>query len=151
MRPQAESPLPTGQDRRPAAARRVGRGLLLVEAVLSAAVIGLGLVFISRSFSGHLRALKTMEATDVLLSLSRSLLAEVEAARAASQPTARSGEGTFEAPHEAYGWQITAAPQGAAGGVPVSQVNFAVHPVEGAGPQVRLWALWPSEWVPDSW
>lgn len=152
MRPPAESPSPLAPapelPSRQAANRR---GLLLVEAVLCAAVIGLGLVFISRSFSGYLRALKTMENTDVLVSLARSTLAELEAGRTAAQPTSIPREGTFESPHEAYGWTLAATPQGAIGELSVSRVDAAVHPAEGGGPQLRLSALWPQGWVPDSW
>ena len=52
------------------------RGLLLVEAVLAAVVIAVGLVFISRGLAGQLRALRTVEEYDTLLSLGHGKLLE---------------------------------------------------------------------------
>ena len=64
---------------KPPAKRASRRGLLLVEAVLSAVVIGVGLSFITRGLASQLRALRSVEEYDTLLSLARSTLQELEA------------------------------------------------------------------------
>ncbi len=81
------------------------QGLLLVEAVLSAVVIAVGLVFISRSLGGQLRALSTVEAYDTLLLLAQSKLAELEGWGLKQQPIpSQQLRGSFGEPYGGYRW-----------------------------------------------
>ena len=125
------------------------RGLLLVEAVLSAVVIAVGLVFISRALASPLKALRTIEEYDTLLVLAPSQLLEWEARR--STPTTL--EGTFQKPYEAYRWTLKATLREgpddlkAQDGTPLtSSVTFTVQRGDRPGSTVRLRAVWPSEW-----
>jgi hypothetical protein len=136
--------------------RRAGsssqRGLLLVEAVLSAVVIAVGLVFISRSLTSQLKALRTMEEHEVLLSLAHGKLGELEAERLADlPPTHGRPEGSFE-------WMVDAALRGDleadADGRPLfSEVTLTVRhgDDERRSSAVTLSAIWLTRWVPAEW
>ena len=87
------------------------RGLLLVEAVLSAVVIATGLIFISRGLSGQLKALRTTEAYDVLLSLASGKLLELEGDRLARPSRGAPMDGTFPDPYADYHWGLVATPR----------------------------------------
>jgi len=130
---------------------------LLVEAVLAAVVIGVGLVFITRGLASQLKALRAVEEYDALLSLAQAKLAELEAERlwnAASTPAA---EGTFDASPQplrcpAPRWKITAAQQeGDEADVPPSDITLTVWCAEGPSTSLTLSAVWPTELVPASW
>ncbi|MBI3083390.1 MAG: hypothetical protein HYY90_03405 [Candidatus Omnitrophica bacterium] len=149
------------------------RGLLLVEAVLSAVVIAVGLVFISQGLSSQLKALRTMEEYDTLLALARRKWLELEAERLSHLPVAQEARaGSFDAQgtggfDTGYRWTIAAIrrPQlgMSSGGSPLfSEVTLtirrAVTPNAGAAAgnerrsaAVILAAIWPSEWVPEEW
>ena len=149
------------------------RGLLLVEAVLSAVVIAVGLVFISRGLSSQLTAIRTVEEYDTLLALARRKWLELEAERLSRLPVAQEartgscdGQGE-EGPDAAYQWTITAIrrPQlgmGSDGAPLFSEVTLTIRrtakPRSGApvgnehrSSAVLLSAIWPSEWVPATW
>ena len=126
------------------------QGLLLVEAVLSAMVIAVGLVFISRGLSAQLKALRSLEEYDTLLSLASGKLLEFEAKRVL--PTIRAG--TFGEPYGAYGWTAAATlrdgpddPKDQEGNPLVSDVLVRVQRQDGSSSSVRLHAMWPSEWL----
>ncbi len=139
--------------RRPA--RATSAGLLLVEAVISAVVIAVGLVFVSRALSGQLRALKRLEESAVLLALAEGKLREIEAA-CPLQPSAAPDPqraGTFDEPSTNYQWELTVEPasdQGGAEEMPLSTVTIAVQRREPASGAVRLSMAWPTEWA-DRW
>ena len=132
------------------------RGLLLVEAVLSAVVIATGLIFVSRGLSGQLNALRTMEEYDALLSLANGKLLELEGDRLARASSGAPMEGAFPDPYAAYYWVMVATPrQGpsdlrASDGRPLTSDIFLTVAQSGASSSsVTLRAIWPSEWVPQ--
>lgn len=127
------------------------RGLLLVEAVLSAVVIGVGLAAITRGFASHLRALRSIEESDALLALAQPALQEMEA----QQSVPASGSGTFQPPYGAYEWTLSATPRNgpddlkdAADKPLTSDVVLSVRRSDRpSSSAMRLTAVWPSEWV----
>jgi len=135
--------------------RRSQQGLLLVEAILSAVVIGVGLVFVTRSFASQLKALQTVEVYDTLLSLAQAKLAELEAQRQARPDAAIPPQGAFDASQQtgrchAPEWEVTAAQQGAEEAAP-SEIVLSVRCGEGSSASISVSALWPTERVPASW
>ena len=127
------------------------QGVLLVEAVLSAVVIAVGLVFIARGLSSPLHALRTVEEYDVLLSLAHGKLLELEAERALTPPLAAEPAGIFQPPHQAYRWTLSADPHEGwtdRDGMPVaSDVTLTVQRIYPPAPAVTLRTVWLSEWV----
>src|SRR3990167_686485 len=74
------------------------RGFLLVEATLTAVVIGVGLVFISRGLATNVKQLSTLQQYDRLLQLADTTLTELETQAQQAPPlTARAGE--YESPN----------------------------------------------------
>lgn len=152
-------------------ALRSRKGLLLVEAVLSAVIIASGLVFISRGLGSQLRALQRVEESETLLSLARGRLLELEAEGLVSggEPIAEADKsGAFPEPYGAYQWEIRVdTPQGVIAATedlmdPATQepaarrVTVAVRRSQEAGrdrtsPTVTLSAIWPAAWIPDEW
>ena len=133
------------------------RGLLLVEAVLAAVVIATGLVFISRGFSGQLRALRTTEEYDVLRALAAGKLLELEGDRLARAARSTPMDGVFQDPYTDYRWALSAAPrQGQADlkdkdNVPLtSDIALTVTRQRAPSSSVTLRAIWPTAWVPQS-
>ena len=125
-------------------------GLLLVEAILSSIAIAVGLVFISRGLSSQLKALRTVEEYETLLSLAGRKLTEFETQR--SLPANLTG--TFQDPFEAYGWTATATlrdgpddPQDQAGNPLIGDLIVAVQRDTPPSSAVRLRAVWPREWL----
>ena len=136
--------------RRPAQ-RSWQAGLLLVEAVLAAVVTAVGLVFISRSFSGQLKALSSVQRYDTLLLLARSTLNELEGRQLAGLTGLTQVAGMFEAPYAAYHWALEAAPRedwlDPAGNPLMYEVTVSVASDAGTPSALRVSALWPSSWV----
>lgn len=127
------------------------RGLLLVEAVLSAVVIATGLVFISRGLAGQLKALQTLEAYDRLLLLAHGRLTELETALLARRPTPLK-EGRFEEPYAGYRWSVSAVRRQDVPGTPsASDVTLIVADAASTSPGLKLAAIWPTEWLPQEW
>ncbi len=132
---------------------RSQQGLLLVEAVLAAVVIAVGLVFVTRGFSSHVRALGAIEAYDTLVPLARGKLVELEASRLYT-PDVSSDDpaGTFAAPYAAYEWKVSAALREEPGGEsPTSVVAVRVWRTAPPSRQVRLSTVWPTDEVPPAW
>ena len=125
-------------------------GLLLVEAVLSAVVIATGLVFVSRGFSGQLKALERIQRSDILLTLARNKLNELEGERLGGLTPAERAGG-FEAPYEGYQWTLEAIPRedwtDAAGNPLTYEVTLVIARGSNATESVRLKAMWPSAWM----
>lgn len=126
------------------------RGLLLVEAVLSAVVIAVGLTFISRGLGGQLRAIRTVEEQQVLLALAHGKLLALEAELASGRPLPAELAGTFEEPYAAYRWQAAVAARedlaDPDGNPLASDVTVTVERDQPAA-SLRLGAVWPREWT----
>ena len=133
------------------------QGFLLVEAVLAAVVIGVGLALINQGLGNQLRAVRAAEEYQTLLSLAHSQLIELESNRL-PPPAAGAGpdvptDGVFERPYQAYRWRVEAraittedVPWVAATEITLL-VDRQPPPV---GP-VRLKTVWPTSAVPDRW
>lgn len=132
------------------------QGLLLVEAVLSAIVITVGLVVISRGLGNQLKALRTMDEYDTLLSLAHERLLELEAERLwGPPPTHERADGLFKAPYESYHWLVKATARedlkDAEGNPIASEVLLTIQRNDRASSSLRLRAVWPSVWIPAEW
>ncbi len=131
--------------------------MLLVEAILSAVVIGVGLVFITRGLASHLKALRAVEEYDALLSLAQTKLLELEAQRLFHAAPAPESEGAFEASHQtgrcpAPRWKIAAKQQETEETeTPPSEITLSVWCGEGPSASITLSAVWPTALVPPSW
>ena len=126
------------------------QGLLLVEAVLSAVIIAVGLVFISRGLSGQLRAIRTVEDHQTLMLLARGKLAELESEHLAGRTSTAGWSGTFEAPYEGYRWTLGALAREdlLRQDVPwASEVKLTVERVQGPPASLSLGAIWLSAWA----
>ena len=147
---------------KPPVKRASQRGLLLVEAVLSAVVIGVGLSFITRGLASQLRALHTVEEYDTLLNLARSTLQELEANGLldSRRKVPANGHGLFEQPHaqdgtlRTYAWDLKVTSREApedlkdsAGESLTSDVVLTVQRHDRPSSTVRLTAVWPSTWM----
>ena len=139
--------------RRPAR-RRSQRGLLLVEAVLSAVVIAAGLVFVTRGLGGQLRALEAVSSYEVLSALAHDQLGELEARVLASTPVPPlPAEGSFAAPYAVYRWSVRTAarePDETTQEL-LDDVILTVWDSADTGRSVTLSAVWPVERVPEGW
>ena len=132
------------------------RGLLLVEAVLAAVVIVVGLVFVSRSLSSQLRALQSVEEYDTLASLAQGKLQELEAKRLAGRSLdEQDRQGTFEPPYAMYQWAVSARvrpePSDPAGAPLAKDVILSVQRTDRPATAFQLAAVWPVPWIPDTW
>ncbi len=131
------------------------QGLLLVEAVLSAVVIAVGLVLISRGLSSQLRALHSLEEYDILLPLAQGKLLEFESKLLANRPLQTEEQsGTFSEPFEQYQWSIASPGEvlDTQGDVIAKRLVLSVERRDQKSAVVSLTALWPpEEWVPDTW
>ncbi len=129
------------------------RGLLLVEAILCAVVIAVGLVAVTRGLSSQLSAARGIEDRDRMLALARNVLAEQERRLWSGSPIGSGPETAFDDPDADYAWTIRAVPLESAGegAIEVSRVEVSVKRRKGSGAPVRLWTLWPSSKVPAEW
>lgn len=123
-------------------------GFLLVEATLTAVVIGVGLVFISRGLAGNVKQLSTIQQYDHVLQLAESTLAEL-AARAQQQPPLPMRTDRYAPPDQAYEWTLEVEPMAVEGLQPeaMSQVSLIVGRHDGRPPVVRLRTVWSSAWL----
>jgi hypothetical protein len=128
------------------------RGLLLVEAVISAVIIAVGLVSITRGLSSQLKALQSVGDYAVMTRLAHGMLTEVERSVQAGQPPQRARAGTFEPPDAVYEWSLEArVPEDQTTAVPVTVVTLSVRRADRSSGAVSVRAVWPSEWVPVEW
>lgn len=128
------------------------RGLLLVEAVLSAAVIAVGLVFISRGLSGQLRALRAVEEHETLLALAHRKLLELETVRSAARPVPPNREGLFAPPDDGTRWAMSAAArEEEEPGDPLADITVTVKRAAMPSTAVSLSAVWRADQVPAEW
>jgi len=124
-----------------------------VEAVISAVVIGVGLVGVSRALSAQLNALEAVQDYARARALVQDLAAELERPVQAGRPPSLEAEGVFEPPHDDYGWRLRAEPlDPATAGVPVSRVTLTVRRTGAdTAPGWSVQTVWPSELVSPSW
>jgi len=139
------------------------QGLLLVEAVLSAVVIAVGLVFVSRSLSSELGAVRSLETSETMLALARNQLLELEAERVPGPPPAEEPSSGVLTASEAsgadstYRWAVTASQRedldrGHDGRPLFCDVTLDIRRDDPRHPaSSSLTAIWPVEWVPSEW
>jgi hypothetical protein len=134
-------------------------GLLLVEAVLSAVVIAVGLVAISRGLANQLKALRTLEEHETLRSLAIHWLRETEGMLSHDPaqviPWAQDLEAMFEPPHEQYRWALAVVPSEESPESPSSvahrELHLSVQRDDRPSSRVELVVLWPDNWLPQAW
>ena len=130
-------------------------GFLLVEAVFSAVLIAVGLVFINRGLSGQLQAVRTVEDYETLLSLAQSKLAELESARLFNRAIPPDANGLFGVPYQNYRWTIRAVPRedlkNDADQPIAAEVTITVQRAAERSSVVSLSAIWCADWVPPEW
>lgn len=133
--------------------RHSQQGLLLVEAILSAVIIGVGLVFITRGLAGQLASLHAVREYDALLDLAEGKLAELESQRLfRTASPAQPSEGTFAEPFQRVHWRMKAQTfQQQDAAQPPVRVSITVWGEEHPGRAVTLSSLWPSTWVSELW
>ena len=130
-------------------------GLLLVEAVLAAVVIAVGLVFVSRGLSSQLAVLRAVEERETLTALASQRLAELEALRLSQLAIPPDVGGAFDPPFQTYQWSVSATPRDDL--VDESQAPLAadvtiwVSETTRHGPVVSVSTVWPVGWVPPEW
>ena len=134
------------------AKRRWRQGLLLLEAVLAAGVIATGLALVSRALGGQLSAIGRVEERDAALTLGRSKLDELEAARLAGLPASDDDRGgIFGEPFQDYAWSLRIDPRDdltAADGSPLAvQATVTVRRSSADATFASLIAVWPVEWI----
>ncbi|GEM_PF-3494057 len=128
---------------------RYRRAFLLIEATITAAVIGIGLVVVSRGIGGSLKALAVLQQYDRLVRLADSQLTYLEA-QAQHAPLMLPAGGTFEAPETAYQWSLTrqsvsVSPQELAD--TLVTMTLTVSRANTPNPVARLTTVWPVEWL----
>jgi len=123
--------------------------------VLSAGVIAVGLVFISRGLGSHLTALRTVEAYETLVSLARGTLVEWEQQRVAGRPLPPERAGTCAEPFEAFHWRVGARLREDltdAQGIPIAaEVTLSIDRADPPSGQASLTTIWRIDWVPSTW
>ena len=134
-------------------ARGSARGLLLVEAILSAVAIAVGLVVISRGLASPLRALQAIEGYDALLAPAHSALIELETAHIFGVAGAMMRSGALSG-SSAYGWAVAGSPRegpqdlkATDGRALTSDITLTVDQRTASPLSVSVQAVWPSDWV----
>ena len=129
-------------------------GLLLVEAVLSAAVIAVGLVFITRGLANQLKAVRALEERETLLALARWKLTELESGLLFGRPLAPDLQGDFAEPYQAYQWSLAFRSRkdltDQDGTSLASDVTLTVTHAQPPSASVTLGAIWLRSWIPVS-
>ena len=126
------------------------RAFLLVEATLTATIIAVGLVFVSRAIASSLQALSRVQAYHRLLRLADQQLEYLELHAQQLRPL-DTLQDTFAAPDEGYQWSVKATAYAeTADGLPIGSVCsvvLSVSRMDQPKPQVQLSTLWPSSWL----
>jgi hypothetical protein len=120
--------------------------------VLSAVVIAVGLVFVSRALASEVKALRTVEEAAVVAWLAQNLMRELEGQVQDGRAPSRARSGTFDAPNTGYQWALSAAPISAGGEEPSRGVVTLV--IRRTGTQANVTAMravWPLEYIPGEW
>ena len=117
---------------------------LLVEATLAAAVIAVGLVFISRGISGSLKALTIIQQDDQLLHAAESTLNLLETHLPRFHTLPISDEREL-----GYRWHVSIQPVPAPAEITPGAfraVTLTVSPAKTPTPTISLHTIWPSSW-----
>ena len=136
----------------PRAKGRSRQGFLLVEAVLSAVVIAVGLVFVSRALASEVKALRTVEEAAVVAWLAQNLMRELEGQVQDGRAPSRERRGTFDAPNAGYQWALSAVAINAGDEEPSRGVVTLV--IRRTGTQANVTAMravWPLDYIPGDW
>ena len=138
---------------KPPAVWRSQQGLLLVEAVLSAVIIAVGLVFISRGLSSQLNAIRTIQEHHTLLSLAQGKLVELESEASSGRPLPTTLSGGFDEPYGEYRWSAATAARDEfkdqVGRSLLSDVLVTVAHDRPPAASVQLGAIWLKDWLPQ--
>jgi len=129
---------------------RAEHAFLLVEAMLTAVVIAVGLVFIGRGIGESLKALARFEERAHLVRLAEGLLGELET-QAQHVPPLQATTGRLGAPDGAYAWTVATEsvdlePDGIAMDS-LTAVTLTVQREADNAPAVRLQTVWPTSWL----
>jgi hypothetical protein len=137
---------------------------LLVEAVVSAVVIAVGLVFISRTLGSHLKVVRLLERRQAASALQAGKFIELETAAMVRETPPDARGMSFDEPYagSGAGWSWTATAvllpedtdEEEAQRVPTSRVTLAVKAAGGAEGSALTDAhsvVWPREFVELSW
>ena len=131
------------------------QGLLLVEAVLAAAVIAVGLVFISRGLASQLAALRGLDARGTLSALASQRLLELEGICLSGATLVPERSGTYDAPYQDYQWAVGVTPRDDitddAGTAVAGTLTIDVWRAAGPAMQGTLSTVWRRDWLPEGW
>jgi type II secretory pathway pseudopilin PulG len=141
------------------------RGVLLVEASLTAAILGISLVLITRSLSSGLRALDQARRTEATLAFAQRMLRELELDAESSRRFQAEREAGTQPPSAAGGyqfeWQVSVEPYAGpdellnppvTDPLPVARLILTVTERSRRVPvKVSLTTLMLREWVPETW
>ena len=131
--------------------RRSLRGVLLVEAVLSAVVIAVGLAFITRALGSQLKALQRVEEYAVLTELAQQAMRTMEVDVQAGKLPRGPQDGSFDAPYQTYQWALSAAAlDGRDLPFEMSRVMLSVRRADRPSAAYSVQAVWPSSVVPGA-
>ena len=131
---------------------RSQRGLLLVEAILSAIIVAVGLVFVSRALSSELKALQVVEESAAVSSVASNMLRELDGLVQIGQAPATKREGTFDSPNAGYRWVLSAGPLDTGEPEPrYGIVRLTIRRVRDDAVVTMMRALWPMAFVPTEW
>ena len=128
---------------------------MLIEAVLSAVVIAVGLVWITRGLSSQLQALRRFEEYQTLRSLAHGKLLELESRMRLRQLPSSVRAVPCDDPYGQYRWTVKATTLPDAEeeetAVPAGEVSLTVQRGEGRSSLVTVRAIWPKDRIPEEW
>jgi len=123
-----------------------------VEAGLSAVVIAVGLVFITRALGSQLKALQRVEEYAVLTDLAQHALRTMDVDVQAGKPSRGPQDGSFDEPYQAYQWALSAtALDDRDLPFEMSRVTLSVQRTDRPASTFSVHAIWPTALVPQEW
>lgn len=127
------------------------KGFLLIEAIVSAVVIAVGIAFVNRGLSSQLKAIRTVEEYETLLSLARDKVSEFEGQRLFGIPPPSNLEDAFEEPSKGYRWVMTFRPRpdmtNEEGEPLFADVSLDVRAEGRPSSTITLGAIWSADWL----
>ena len=131
--------------------RRREHGVLLVEAVLSAVVIAVGLAFITRALGGQLKALQRVEEYAVLMEVAQQALRTMEVDLQVGKSPRGPHEGSFGEPYQDYQWKLsTTELEDPDLPLEMSRVTLSVQRADPPSPSYSVQTVCPSSLVPGA-
>ncbi len=131
---------------------RSQRGFLLVEAALSAIVVAVGLVFVSRALSSELKALQVVEESSTVSPLADATLRAMSSLVQSGRTPGAKRDGAFESPNAGYRWSMSAQPLEAGDAPPrYGMITLTIRRVRDEALVSSTRALWPVEFIPAEW